>query len=136
LPSINNREKFTIAICGVKGLSIVAREKSTRKATAHLVGVSATGAVGRIAAKGVSCTGEKRRGKYDHEALRGYEFSVKGHLMRKERIFDRKNNRYRELVVNSDTGEVVRDVEQPLSEHRGHGSAKHKKQTCSGEIRT
>ena len=104
------------------------REKSTKDAVVRVEGVTGKADVGRVAAKGVSRTGGKTRGKYHHEALRGHEFNVKGNLMKKERIIDRKNNYYRERVVNADTGEVVRDVEQPLSEHRGHGSAKHKKQ--------
>ena len=103
--------------------------KNPQDVTVQLVGVSANAEVGRVAAKGVSRTGEKTRGKYDHEALRGHEFNVQGHLMRKDRIIDRKNNFYKELVVNTDTGELVRDVEQPLSEHTGYGSAKHKKKT-------
>ncbi|MGX2030873.1 hypothetical protein [Methylocaldum gracile] len=97
--------------------------------TVQLVGVSAKAEVGRVAAKGVSRIGKRGRGKYDHEALRGQEFSEAGHLMEKERIIDRKNDYYKELVINTDTGEVVLAVEQPLSEHIGHGSAKHKKQT-------
>jgi hypothetical protein len=107
---------------------MVSRKKS-RNVTVQLVGVSAKVDAGRLAEKAVSRTGKKTRGKYDHEALRGHEFSAGGHLMEKERIIDRKNNNYKELVVNTDTGEVVRDVEQPLSEHTGRGSAKHKKQT-------
>jgi hypothetical protein len=37
------------------------------------------------------------------------------------REVDRKNNRYRERITAPD-GEVVRDVDEPLSEHRGHGA--------------
>jgi uncharacterized Ntn-hydrolase superfamily protein len=98
--------------------------KKIKNVTVQLVGVSAKVEVGRIAAKGVSRTGRKSKGKYAHESLRGHEFNVAGNLMRKERIIDRKNNFYKELVVNTDTGEIVRDVEQPLSDHTGHGSAK------------
>lgn len=98
--------------------------------TVQLVGVSTKVEAGRVPVKGVSRTGKKTRGKYDHEALRGHEFNAKGHLMQKERIIDRKNNMYKERVVDSDTGSVIRDVEHPLSEHTGHGSAKHKKLTA------
>jgi hypothetical protein len=107
---------------------MVSRKKSIH-VTVPLSGVSAKAEVVRVAAKGVSRTGEKSKGKYAHEALRGHEFNVKGNLMSKERIIDRKNNYYKELVVNTDTGEIVRDIEQPLSDHTGHGSAKRKKQT-------
>lgn len=105
--------------------------RKSKDVTVQLVGVSAKGEVGRVAAKGHTRTGEKRRGKYDHEALIGHEFNVEGNLMHKERIIDRKNNVYRERVVNTDTDEVVRDIEEPLSEHINHGSAKHKKQTTT-----
>ena len=33
-------------------------------------------------------------------------------------MVDRKNDRYRERITTPD-GEVVRDVDEPLSEHRG-----------------
>lgn len=46
-----------------------------------------------------------------------------------ERSIDRgakgsTEKRYRELVVDHRTGEVLRDVDEPLSDHRGRGSAK------------
>lgn len=44
--------------------------------------------------------------------------------MRKVRILDRDNNRYVEKVVDPETGEVLRDVEEPLSEHQERGWAK------------
>ena len=108
---------------------IMVSRKNSQNVTVQLVGQSVKAEIGRVAAKAVSRTGEKTRGKYDHEALRGHEFNVEGNLMQKERIIDRKNNSYKELVVNIDTGEVVRDVEHPLSEHIGYGSAKHEKKT-------
>ena len=42
------------------------------------------------------------------------------------REIDRQNNRYKEVIVNSQTGEVVRHVDEPLTDHRGRGSAKPK----------
>jgi hypothetical protein len=105
---------------------MASRKKST-DVTVQPVGVSAKAEIGRVAAKGTSRTGGKRRGKYAHEALRGNEFSVDGHLMEKERILDRENNCYKEQVVDTDTGEVVRYVDGPLSDHIGHGTEKHKK---------
>jgi uncharacterized protein (DUF1697 family) len=41
-------------------------------------------------------------------------------------IADRRNNRYRKLVTDPETGEVVRDVDKPLTEHAGHGDARRK----------
>lgn len=44
-----------------------------------------------------------------------------------KRVIDRQNDRYQEHIVNPRTGEVIRDVDEPLSEHIGHGSAKNSK---------
>jgi hypothetical protein len=38
--------------------------------------------------------------------------------------FDRRNDRYLEHITPAYTREVLRHVEEPLSAHRGHGSAK------------
>jgi hypothetical protein len=46
------------------------------------------------------------------------------------REIDRENNRYKEIIVNPNTGEVLRHVDEPLSEHTGRGSAKPK--PCDG----
>jgi predicted nucleic acid-binding Zn-ribbon protein len=40
-----------------------------------------------------------------------------------ERVIDRENDRYRERIVDAE-GNIVREVDEPLSEHRGRGSAK------------
>ena len=37
---------------------------------------------------------------------------------------DRRNDRYHERVTDPDTGEIIRDCSERLSEHQGHGSAK------------
>lgn len=95
--------------------------------TVEVRGVSAKTEVGQVAASGVSRYGKKTRGKYDKEVLSGYEFSSTGRLMHKERVIDRKNDFYKELVIDTNTSEIVRSVEQPLSEHTGRGSAKDRK---------
>lgn len=41
-----------------------------------------------------------------------------------ERIIDRDNNLYIEIIKNPATGEIIKRVEEPLSDHKGHGSAK------------
>lgn len=101
--------------------------KNSRDGPAFAVGVSVKAEVGRVAAKGVSRTGEKKRGKYSYEVLQGCEFNVMGQLMKKERIIDRKNNYYKEVIFNTDTNRIVREVSHPLSAHIGHGTAKYKK---------
>jgi hypothetical protein len=46
----------------------------------------------------------------------------------KEQIIDKRNNKYKEKVVNAlDKNDVIKDQEQPLSKHQGYGSAKFKK---------
>jgi hypothetical protein len=42
----------------------------------------------------------------------------------KERIIDRKNDLYKEIVRNPETGEIIHHCEELLSKHIGHGSAK------------
>ncbi len=44
----------------------------------------------------------------------------------REMTVDRENDRYKELVTHPETGEVIHYCEEPLSDHRGHGSAKTK----------
>jgi hypothetical protein len=44
-----------------------------------------------------------------------------------ERTFDRDADRYTEKVTMLDTGEVICNKDQPLSEHTGHGSDKSKR---------
>jgi hypothetical protein len=40
------------------------------------------------------------------------------------RIIDRRGNRYVERVHDPETDEVLRDADEPLSGHQGHGSAR------------
>jgi predicted nucleic acid-binding Zn-ribbon protein len=40
------------------------------------------------------------------------------------RRIDRDADRYTERITDAETGEVIKSVEEPLSEHQGHGSAK------------
>ncbi len=62
------------------------------------------------------------------------EFKVGDNLHRKsgkwyhrEMYIDRENNYYREIVKDKTTGEIIHKCEEPLSKHRGHGSAKNKR---------
>jgi len=41
-----------------------------------------------------------------------------------KRTIDRDNDRYYERIIEVGTGRVIRHVDEPLSEHRGRGSAK------------
>ena len=43
------------------------------------------------------------------------------------RVIDRLNDWYAERIVDKETGKLIIDEADPLSEHQGHGSAKGKK---------
>jgi len=59
------------------------------------------------------------------EGVSGSERSVRsGRWVVKKRVIDREKNWYEEVIVDEETGEVVRDSHEPLSDHAGHGSAK------------
>jgi len=59
------------------------------------------------------------------EQKHGDSFSVRfKRWMRRSRVIDRQGDRYTEAVVDPETGDVIHHCDEPLSEHRGHGSAK------------
>jgi hypothetical protein len=69
--------------------------------------------------------GTSKRKGFLWELVSGHSLSVAlGRFVEKMRLVDRKDDRYKERVVDPVTGEVLRDVDEPLSEHRGQGSAK------------
>jgi len=47
-----------------------------------------------------------------------------GKWMDKRRVIDREVDRYDETVTDPESGEIVHECHEQLSEHRGHGSAK------------
>ena len=69
------------------------------------------------ARRGVTCQGGGRS-RYFLLIKTGYEFFRKTrrwHL--RERLVDRRGNRYREHIADAETGEVIRDKNQGLDEH-------------------
>ena len=50
-----------------------------------------------------------------------------GKWVRREMQIDRENNRYKEKVIDTLTQEVIHECDEPLSEHKGHGSTKFSK---------
>ncbi len=44
----------------------------------------------------------------------------------REKTENRRDNRYTEVVKDPDTGEIVHEIDEPLTDHRGHGSARRK----------
>jgi len=69
------------------------------------------------------------KGKPYQEGRTGDDLYRKtGKWMILERIIDRARNWYKELVTDPETGKVVHHCEEPVSQHRGHGSAKGRKE--------
>lgn len=50
----------------------------------------------------------------------------RGDWVYKKRVIDRDNDLYIEKISDLTTGEVIRDIREPLSKHWGHGSDKPK----------
>lgn len=63
-------------------------------------------------------------GKPAREQIVGSEMSASGRLVHKERHWDKQSDWYFERITNIQTGEIIHECEEPLSEHRGHGAAK------------
>ncbi len=78
----------------------------------------------RLKGKNIRLTGKK---KIVLETFAGSDLEqTTGKWHEKYRLVDRRANRYRELVVDRNTGDWVHICDEPLSEHHGHGSAKGK----------
>ena len=72
----------------------------------------------------------KRPGKKSplSESLNRPEYSNKHQkLIEKKRVIDRENDRYQETIKDFETGEIHHHCDEPLSKHKGHGSAKQRK---------
>jgi hypothetical protein len=65
--------------------------------------------------------GEKRS---PIEERHGDIVSSDGRWLRIHRIIDRRHNRYYEKVHDHETREILREVNEPLTDHRGRGDAK------------
>ena len=69
------------------------------------------------------------QGRIDHSH---YKKDNEYHFI--QRYIDTDRNRYYERIINKKTGEVVREVDEPLTEHTGRGSAKKKIGDSADEI--
>lgn len=73
---------------------------------------------------------DPKGGRPRYEAVQGDDLSRKtGRWMKLTRIIDRARDWYQEIVTDPRTGEAVHKTEEPLSQHRFHGSAK--RQVCN-----
>lgn len=70
------------------------------------------------------------RGKPFIEIRSGDELRISAEdWVHKERRIDRAGDRYDEVVTDQD-GQIVHECHEPLSEHRGHGSARRTRKPC------
>jgi hypothetical protein len=51
-------------------------------------------------------------------------FRLTGRIHLIDRTIDRVRDRYRERIVDAETGEIIREVDEPLSRHQGRGDAR------------
>ena len=51
-------------------------------------------------------------------------FQATGEHRQVDRVIDRESDLYFEKITDADSGQVVREVSEPLSKHRGRGDAK------------
>jgi len=56
-----------------------------------------------------------------------------GKWYHREMYIDRENNQYKEIVKDKTTGEIIHECKEPLSKHKGHGSAKRKRRSKNGD---
>ena len=62
-----------------------------------------------------------------YESIHGEEVSHSNPAnVIKDRIIDRKNDRYYERITDTETGKTIHECEEPLSNHIGHGDDKSK----------
>lgn len=68
----------------------------------------------------------RSREKLRRHSLQGVFLGGDGNYVYKERDLDKTREPawYTELVKDLHTGEVIRDCNEPLADHQGHGSAK------------
>ena len=68
---------------------------------------------------------DEKRPFVEDKAMPSFSHRLGKHVLR-EQIIDRDNNRYFEKVTDYESGEIIHHNEEPLSQHRDHGTAKKK----------
>lgn len=67
-------------------------------------------------------------GKPGRELTQGHNFHGKSGVWNYlYRLVDRMNNYYHEKITDPKTSKTIHERQEPLSNHKGHGSAKHSK---------
>lgn len=78
--------------------------------------------------------GSKRRPLVEHSFGIDIQRST-GRRVSHERRIDRVRNIYEERIVDEESGRIIHEIAEKLSEHQGHGSAKFKRVTDEFEER-
>jgi hypothetical protein len=90
-----------------------------RVMTAHLAAGMAVTSMLRLKAR------TSGQGKAFAEGKSGQDWSHRlKRWVRLNRLIDRRNDRYRETVTDPVNGAIIHSMDEPLSDHIGHGSAK------------
>ncbi len=105
-------------ICGSTARHVKVEITSTVNVQAGLRAKGRTGQPGQPGSKPWLTTMSEPSWSYDRKKW-----------MHREKTEDRRNDRYTETVTDPDTGEIIHHTDEPLTEHRGRGSAKKKKDT-------
>ncbi len=77
----------------------------------------------RVRYKTPRYNGKYKWAKEIHQKTETYRKT--GEERRVLREFDRLKNKYKEIIIKSD-GTTIKNVEEPLTNHKGHGNAKRK----------
>ena len=104
--------------CGSKARHFEIEVNATSTSRAGLRGKARTGQAGQPGGKPWLTTMSEPSWSYDRKKW-----------VHREKTEDRKIDRYTEKVTDPDTGEVIHQADESLSDHRGHGSAKKKNNT-------
>lgn len=64
--------------------------------------------------------------KHRYETHSYTDITKDGDIVHVSRVFDRENDRYKEVVSKEDNGEIIHQKDESLSQHIGHGSDKYK----------
>jgi len=60
--------------------------------------------------------------------MQGHDFHRKSSVWNYlYRLIDRMNDWYHKKITDPKTGKTIHECQEPLSNHKGHGSAKHSK---------
>jgi rubredoxin len=126
--------------CGNTSRTYSAVSSTTATGTAsssRTVGIHhSTTAMGRPVVKGKARSGEagKPGGKPWLETKSELSWSHdRQKWLQRQKTENRRDNRYTEVVKDPDTGEIVHESDEPLTDHQGHGSARRKKPPPASE---